>query len=86
MTIKEERSLTEFNFWCGAIDTYSHLTYEDLKAIEEQLSDMYPDGITETEINDLFWFEQDEVARMLGYEDWEDLIKDREEDEEEEEE
>ena len=50
---------------------------------------MYPEGMDETEINDLFWFEDDLIAQWLGYEDFEALMnrdKDEEEEDEEEEE
>ena len=32
--------------------------------------------MTETELNDLFWFEDDFVAVLLGYNNWEELEND----------
>lgn len=32
----------------------------------------------ETQINDYFWFETDQIAVQLGYDDWEALMDDRE--------
>lgn len=49
---------------------------------------MYPDGMSETELNDLLWFEDDTIAEWLGFEDWEALerLNNGEEEEGEEEE
>ena len=38
---------------------------------------MYPDGIEETDLNDLFRFDMDEVSKILGYDDFDDLKKRR---------
>lgn len=83
MKIYEEKSLRNFNFWSGAKDTVKYLTLEELDTIETILEDLYPDGVEDTFINDLFWFEEDTIAQWLGYEDFEELTK-REEEEEEE--
>ena len=39
---------------------------------------MYPDGCSETDVNDIFWFERDWIAEALGYSDYDELLKDRE--------
>lgn len=82
MKVYTETTLRDFEFWCGAKDTAEHLTDRELEAIESIFEDLYPDGMEDTQINDVFWFEEDWIAEMLGYEDFEDLLK-REEDEEE---
>lgn len=80
-----EESLSQFNFWSGAKDTAEHLTEEQFDQIESVLEDCYPDGITDTQINDIFWFEEDWIAECLGFADWETLVKhNKGEDEEEE--
>jgi hypothetical protein len=67
MTIKKEVSLQEFDFWGGAADFAHQLTSQELDTIEETLEDAYGYEIpTETEVNDIFWFEQDWVADILG--------------------
>lgn len=89
MKIYSETSLCRFEFWSGAIHTAETLTCEELDTIERHLETVYPDGMSDTEINDLFWFESDWIAEMLGFEDWEALENDHlgiEEEEEEEEE
>lgn len=83
MKIYTENNLKDFEFWSGAVYTAEHLTDDDFDTIECVLEDMYPEGMDETQINDIFWFEEDWIAEMLGYEDFEQLVKAREEEEEE---
>lgn len=86
MKIYTENSLRNFEFWSGAIDTVNHLTLEELDTIETILEDACPDGMTEMEINDLFWFEPDTIADWLGYNSFEELMHRDDDDEEEEDE
>ncbi len=79
MKIYEEINLSGFEFWAGAKDTAAQLTEEEFDEIEIILEEMYPDGISDTTLNDLFWFENDWIAEMLGYSDWEELEASREE-------
>lgn len=75
--ISEDKRLRDFDFWSGAKDTVDYLTSEELDTIEDMLEDAYPDGMTETQVNDLFWFDTDVIAEWLGYEDFESLINER---------
>ena len=92
MKITKEMSLRNFEGWSGAVDTLDTLTDEQKDALESNLEELYPDGMDETSLNDLLWFENDVIAEWLGFEDWEDLERknsgedDEEEEEEEEEE
>ena len=87
MKVYEEKSLRDFEFWSGAKDTVKYLTDDELEQIEAILEDAYPDGMEDTQINDIFWFEDDWIAEMLGYNDFEELMhRDDEEEEDEEEE
>ena len=74
MKIYEEKSLKNFEFWSGAKDTVKYLTDDELDQIEAILEDSYPDGMEDTQINDIFWFEEDWVAEMLGYNDFEEIM------------
>ena len=67
MRVYTEMSLTSFEFWGGAKDRAKMLTYEELEQIEEIIEELYPDGIDEVNINDLFWFNFESVVEMLGY-------------------
>ena len=68
-------SLHDFKFWGGAEDNVKYLNIDDLTVIELWVEEMYPDGIEETMLNDLFRFDMDEVANILGYDDFDNLKK-----------
>ena len=85
MKITSEKSLSEFTAWSGAVDTKNDLTDEQMEAIEENLEELYPDGMDETALNDFLWFERDTIAEWLGFMDWEHLTGEVEEEAEEEE-
>ena len=75
-----EINLKDFEFWSGAKDTVKYLTEEELDTIENILEELYPDGMSDTQINDLFWFEDDWIAEMLGYDNFEAIMYRDEED------
>lgn len=79
MKITTETSLKDFEFWSGAKETVEYLTEDEMSRIEEYLEENYPEGITETEVNDFFWFEDDKIAQILGYDDFEELMRSRKE-------
>jgi len=63
-TIKET-DLYYFEFWGGATQYTNKLTKKEFDEISYQLEEFYPDGLTETEINDLFWFEIEFICELL---------------------
>ena len=69
MKIYKEESLRNFEFWSGAKENVKEFTDEQLDQIEAILEDMYPDGMDETQINDLFWFESETLREWLGIEE-----------------
>ena len=76
MKIYSEQSLADFKFWSGAEDTaqriWEELGREGFDQLEEILDELYPDGIDETELNDLLWFDAETVYEWLGIGDEED--------------
>ena len=74
MRIIKEESLTNFEFWSGAKDTVKYLTNSEIDTIENMLEELNPEGMTETEINDFFWFEEDTIAEWLGYSSFEEIM------------
>lgn len=86
MKIYEEKALSEFDFWSGGRSRADKLTEEQFEQVEEILEDLYPDGIEDTSLNDLFWFEPDTIAEWLGFESFEALEKFNSGEEEDEEE
>ena len=78
MKIVSEISISDFKAWSGARDTLDRIINEDkCDTLEAILEDMYPDGMTDTELNDLLWFDDEAIFEWLG-------ISDKEEEEEEE--
>ena len=69
MKIYSEKSLSNFEFWSGAVESANELTNEQFDELESQLEQLYPDGVDETFINDLFWHDFDTVKDWLGIED-----------------
>jgi hypothetical protein len=76
MTIHVETRLREFDFWAGAADHVKYLTWGQLDEIEAVLEDIYPDGLDDTTLNDLLWFDEDIIAEWLGFESFEALMED----------
>ena len=68
MKIYKEENLSGFEFWSGAKDNAEKLTDKELDQIESMLEELNPDGMSETEVNDLFWFEFETVAEWIGKE------------------
>lgn len=64
MTIKREVRLCDFETWGGAFERYGQLTCDELASLE----DLYPEGIDETMLNDLFWFEFPWLCDLVGLE------------------
>ena len=78
MKIYTETALKDFEFWSGAKQTAQYLTEDDFDAIENIL-DEEGENYSDTDINDIFWFEKGWLAEMLGYIDFDDLMEKREE-------
>ena len=66
MKIYTEQSLANFKFWSVAKENAEMLSVEQMEQVEAILEDCYPDGVDETTINDLFWFEFETVLDWLG--------------------
>lgn len=67
MKIICETSLENFNAWSGAKDTLNRIIEEGkCNELEAILESEYPDGMTDTELNDLLWFESDLVYEWVG--------------------
>ena len=59
-------SLNAFVFWGGGQDFAEKLTSKELHMLEEALEEDYPYGMTEGEVNDLFWFNRDYICNIIG--------------------
>ena len=64
---------SDYKPWSGAVDTYELIKDADkLDELEAYFEELYPDGITATQINDILWFNGKEVLKYLGLGDGED--------------
>ena len=77
MKIWTEDSIRNFEFWGGARDTIEDLTYDDFDILEPIIEEMFMGEVEDVDLNDFFWFERDTIAEWLGYEDYEELMRDR---------
>lgn len=69
MKIYKEESLSNFEFWAGATANAEEFTLEELDQITAELEALDGgDGYSETEINDLMWFEPEYLASLIGLE------------------
>lgn len=68
MKVISEIELSDFNFWSGAKSRAASLTDRELNAIGEALEAEYPDGMTDSQINDMFWFDFPFVCGLIGIE------------------
>ena len=79
MKVYSEINLKDFNTWAGANSTKDELFEYELDNLEVQLEDYFRcEAISETELNDILWFETDFVAECLGFNSWEELVEARE--------
>ena len=79
-SLKLIMDIGDYHPWSGAVDTFDKIQDADMVgALEDYLEDIYPEGLTVTELNDILWFDGDTVLRDLG-------LSDEEEDEDEDEE
>lgn len=66
-----ETSLENFDAWSGGKATLDVLIEKGVCDEVEEFIEQCLSNPTETDINDFLWFERDEIAEYLGYEDWE---------------
>lgn len=75
--IKEINSAYDFEFWSGARETINYLSASEIETVFRILEETYPEGMSDTELNDFFWFEDDTIAEWLGWPDFDTLMSGR---------
>jgi len=84
MKITKKIGLAEFEGWSGAEDTLSRVINEGkIDDLESILDDLYPDGMDETQLNDLLRFDDGTVFEWCGIRTEEQIKTDLEDAEEE---
>ena len=68
--------MSNFEWWRGTVEKEKRKREErgteGWNELEAILEDAYPDGMDETELNDLLWFEPETIFEWLGIGDKED--------------
>ena len=62
MKFIKNTNLVDFNFWGGA--QYHNFTEKDLIELDEALGEEFPNGLDETTLNDMFWFEEHYLCEL----------------------
>ena len=80
MTIKSDISLENFEAWSGGKSTLNRIINEGkCSQLEFMLEEMYPDGMTDTELNDLLWHDSDTVFEWLDIRTYDQIKEELEE-------
>ena len=67
MIIKTEKNLRNFEAWSGAIETKNLILDAGLEEeFEGLIEELYPNGLSHTELNDILWFDSDWILENLG--------------------
>jgi len=66
-TFNENTTLTNFDAWSGAKNTKETILKANKNdAFDALIEELYPDGLSESSLNDLLWFETDWIYENLG--------------------
>jgi len=69
MKTYKETDLEDFDAWSGAKDTKQTIIDNDkCEEFEAFIEDLYPDGLSETQLNDILWFDSEWIFESLGIE------------------
>ena len=70
MKVFNEISITDFNAWSEAKETQKRILKEGKEnEFDSLIEELYPDGIDETHLNDILWFESEWIFKNLGIQD-----------------
>jgi hypothetical protein len=73
MRIFTETNLLNFDAWSGGIETKNTIIEngksEEFEALIEEI---YPEGLTDIQLNDILWYESGWIFEQLGIEEEED--------------
>lgn len=78
MKVTYEFSLADFKAWCGGSDTLEKIRKFDIthpgamEQAQQYIEDCLGEEATETEINDMLWFEDDAILEAIDYSNEED--------------
>lgn len=66
-TFNENMRLADFDAWSGAKDTKETILNANKgDEFDSLIEELYPDGLSETQLNDILWFESEWIFETLG--------------------
>ena len=69
MKVYEELNLKDFESWSGATETKNIIINEGKEEeFEELIEELYPEGLSVIELNDILWFKSEYIFEILGIE------------------
>jgi hypothetical protein len=64
-TFNENATLENFDAWSGAVETKDRIINEGkADEFDSLIEELYPDGLSETQLNDILWFEESWILRV----------------------
>ena len=67
--ILDNTGIENFDAWGGAIETKETIINKvKVNEFNSLIEELYPDGLTDTQLNDLLRFEEEWIFEMLGIE------------------
>ena len=70
MRIFTETNLLNFDAWNGGIETKNTIIKNGKsEEFEALIDELYPEGLTDTQLNDLLWYESEWIFEQLGIEE-----------------
>lgn len=77
VTMEITADMLKDKLWSGALDTLKYMTLgqaEDVLALLEEMVEAKGEVWSLTRLNDFFAFNEDFIARYLGFDDFDDLM------------
>lgn len=66
-TFNDNMSLSNFDAWSGAKDTKETILENNKgEEFDSLIEELYPDGLSETQLNDILWFDSEWIYESLG--------------------
>lgn len=67
MKIISETSIADFNAWSGAVETKEAIVNAGkCDEFDSYIEEIYPDGLTDTQLNDMLWHESEYMLYLMG--------------------
>ena len=67
MKVTTETTLRNFRAWSGAVETREIIIDSGQEEqFDSLIEELHPDGLTETHLNDLLWFDDEWIFEQLG--------------------